>query len=96
MDDGEMSRATGERMPGVFKNARRVLESGLKKKATPDEWIKEVALGLLAVETPVTRRATPPMCCRPARARYSSSPTSQTCLIFLRPTPAGTRSSPGR
>ena len=52
MDDGEMSRATGERMPGVFKNARRVLESGLKKKATPDEWIKEVALGLLAVETP--------------------------------------------
>ena len=52
MDDGEMSRATGERMPGVFKNARRVLETGLKKKATPYEWGKEVAPGLLAVETP--------------------------------------------
>lgn len=52
MDDGEMSRATGERMPGVFKNARRVLETGLKKKVTPYEWGKEVAPGLLAVETP--------------------------------------------
>lgn len=52
MDDGEMSRATGERMPGVFKNARRVLEAGLNKKVTPYEWGKEVAPGLLAVETP--------------------------------------------
>jgi glyoxylase-like metal-dependent hydrolase (beta-lactamase superfamily II) len=52
MDDGEMSRATGERMPGVFKNARRVLETGLKKKVTPYEWGKEVVSGLLAVETP--------------------------------------------
>ncbi len=52
MDDGEMSRATGERMPGVFKNARRVLEAGLQKKVTPYEWGKEVAPGLLAVETP--------------------------------------------
>lgn len=52
MDDGEMSRATGERMPGVFKNARRVLETGLKKKVTPYEWGKEVVPGLLAVETP--------------------------------------------
>jgi glyoxylase-like metal-dependent hydrolase (beta-lactamase superfamily II) len=51
MDDGEMSRASGERMPGVFKNARRVLETGLKKKVTPYEWGKEVAPGLLAVET---------------------------------------------
>ena len=52
MDDGEMSRATGERMPGVFKNARRVLETGLNKKVTPYEWGKEVAPGLLAVGTP--------------------------------------------
>ena len=35
----------------MFKNARRVLEAGLKKKVTPYEWGKEVAPGLLAVET---------------------------------------------
>src|SRR4249919_1495219 len=51
MDDGEMSRAPEGRMQTVFKNARRVLEAGMKKKATPYEWGKEVALGLLAVET---------------------------------------------
>jgi glyoxylase-like metal-dependent hydrolase (beta-lactamase superfamily II) len=51
MDDGEMSRAPEGRMQTVFKNARRVLEAGLKKKATPYEWGKEVAPGLLAVET---------------------------------------------
>ena len=51
MDDGEMAKQTGERMPGVFKNARRVFEAGLKKKVTPYEWGKEVAPGLLAVET---------------------------------------------
>jgi glyoxylase-like metal-dependent hydrolase (beta-lactamase superfamily II) len=51
MDDGEMSRAPEGRMQGVFKNARRVLETGLKKKATPYEWGKEVVPGLLAVDT---------------------------------------------
>ena len=51
MDDGEMSRAPEGRMQTVFKNARRVLETGLKKKATPYEWGKEVVPGLLAVET---------------------------------------------
>lgn len=50
MDDGEMSRAPAGRMEGLFKNARRVLEAGLKKKATPYEWGKDVAPGLLAVE----------------------------------------------
>ena len=35
----------------MFKNARRVFEAGLNKKATPYEWGKEVAPGLLAVET---------------------------------------------
>ncbi|MCG6203569.1 MBL fold metallo-hydrolase [Rhodopseudomonas sp. HC1] len=50
MDDGEMSRASGERMQGVFKNARRVFEAGLNKKVTPYEWGKDVAPGLLAVE----------------------------------------------
>lgn len=51
MDDGEMSKQTSERMKGVFANARRVFDAGLKKKATPYEWGKEVAPGLLAVET---------------------------------------------
>jgi glyoxylase-like metal-dependent hydrolase (beta-lactamase superfamily II) len=51
MDDGEMSRASGERMAGQFKNNRRIFEAGLKKKVTPYEWGKEVAPGLLAVES---------------------------------------------
>jgi glyoxylase-like metal-dependent hydrolase (beta-lactamase superfamily II) len=51
MDDGEMSRAPEGRMQTVFKNARRVLETGLKKKATPYEWGKDVVPGLRAVET---------------------------------------------
>ena len=51
MDDGEMSRASGERMQGLFKNNRRVFEAGLKKKVTPYEWGKDVAPGLLAVES---------------------------------------------
>ena len=51
MDDGEMSRAPAGRMQAVFKNARHILEAGLKKKVTPYEWGKEVAPGLLAVET---------------------------------------------
>ena len=51
MDDGEMSKASGERMQGLFKNNRRVFEAGLKKKVTPYEWGKDVAPGLLAVES---------------------------------------------
>jgi glyoxylase-like metal-dependent hydrolase (beta-lactamase superfamily II) len=51
MDDGEMSRATGERMVGLFKNNRNIFETALKKKVTPYEWNKEIAPGLLAVET---------------------------------------------
>src|SRR3954470_14775648 len=51
MDDGEMSRAPEGRMQTVFKNARRVFETGLKKKATPYEWGKEIAPGLTAVES---------------------------------------------
>ena len=51
MDDGEMSRAPAGRMQGLFKNNRNVFEAGLKKKVTPYEWGKEVAPGLLAVET---------------------------------------------
>jgi glyoxylase-like metal-dependent hydrolase (beta-lactamase superfamily II) len=51
MDDGEMSRASGDRMTGLFKNNRRVFEAGLKKKVTPYEWGKDVAPGLLAVES---------------------------------------------
>lgn len=50
MDDGEMSRASGERMQGVFKNARRVFDA-LKRKVTPYAWDKEVAPGLLALAT---------------------------------------------
>jgi glyoxylase-like metal-dependent hydrolase (beta-lactamase superfamily II) len=51
MDDGEMSRASGERMTGLFKNNRRIFEAGLKKKVTPYEWGKDVVPGLLAVES---------------------------------------------
>jgi glyoxylase-like metal-dependent hydrolase (beta-lactamase superfamily II) len=51
MDDGEMGKQTSERMKGVFANARRVFDAGLKKKVTPYEWGKDVAPGILAVET---------------------------------------------
>ena len=51
MDDGEMSRASGDRMTGLFKNNRRVFETGLNKKVTPYEWGKDVVPGMLAVET---------------------------------------------
>ena len=51
MDDGEMSRAPAGRMQGLFKNNRNIFEAGLQKKVTPYEWGKEVAPGLLAVET---------------------------------------------
>ena len=51
MDDGEMSRATGARMTGLFKNNRNIFEVALNKKVTPYEWDKEVAPGLLAVDT---------------------------------------------
>jgi glyoxylase-like metal-dependent hydrolase (beta-lactamase superfamily II) len=51
MDDGEMSRAPAGRMETVFKNARRVFETGLKKKVTPYETGKDVAPGLQAVAT---------------------------------------------
>jgi glyoxylase-like metal-dependent hydrolase (beta-lactamase superfamily II) len=51
MDDGEMSRAPAGRMAGLFKSNRNVFETGLKKKVTPYEWGKEVAPGLLAVES---------------------------------------------
>jgi glyoxylase-like metal-dependent hydrolase (beta-lactamase superfamily II) len=50
-DDGEMSRAKGERMVGLFKNNRNVFETGLKKKVTPYDWNKEIAPGLTSVET---------------------------------------------
>ena len=51
MDDGEMSRAPAGRMQGLFKNNRNIFEAALQKKVTPYEWGKEVAPGLLAVET---------------------------------------------
>jgi glyoxylase-like metal-dependent hydrolase (beta-lactamase superfamily II) len=51
MDDGEMSRAPAGRMQGLFKNNRNIFEAALKKKVTPYEWDKEVAPGMLAVES---------------------------------------------
>jgi glyoxylase-like metal-dependent hydrolase (beta-lactamase superfamily II) len=50
MDDGEMSRAPVGRMQTVFKDNRRVFDA-LSRKVTPYEWGKDVAPGLLAVET---------------------------------------------
>src|SRR6478735_6776395 len=49
MDDGEMGKQTSDRMKGVFANARRVFDAGLKKKVTPYEMGKDVAPGLQAV-----------------------------------------------
>jgi len=49
MDDGEMGKQTTDRMKGVFANARRVFDAGLKKKVTPYEPGKELATGLQSV-----------------------------------------------
>ena len=49
MDDGEMSKASGERMKGLFVSNRKVFVDGLKKKVTPYEMGKDVAPGLQAV-----------------------------------------------
>jgi len=51
MDDGEMSRAPAGRMQNLFKNNRNIFDAALKRNVTPYEWGKEVAPGLLAVES---------------------------------------------
>ena len=38
-------------LQNLFKNNRNIFDAGLKRKVTPYEWGKEVARGLLAVET---------------------------------------------
>jgi glyoxylase-like metal-dependent hydrolase (beta-lactamase superfamily II) len=49
-DDGEMAKASSDRMKGLFASNRKLFNEGLKKKVTPYEWGKDVAPGLLAVE----------------------------------------------
>ena len=51
MDDGEMSRATGDRMKGVFAGARNVFDA-IGRKVTPYEPGKEIAPGITSVATP--------------------------------------------
>jgi len=51
MDDGEMSRASGERMKTVFKGVRDVFDP-IGRKVTPYEAGKEIAPGITAVATP--------------------------------------------
>jgi glyoxylase-like metal-dependent hydrolase (beta-lactamase superfamily II) len=51
MDDGEMSRATGDRMKSVFNGARTVFDA-IGRKVTPYEPGKEIAPGITAVATP--------------------------------------------
>ena len=51
MDDGEMSRASGDRMKAVFKGVRDVFDP-IGRKVTPYEAGKEIAPGITAVATP--------------------------------------------
>ena len=51
MDDGELSRASGDRMKAVFKGARDVFDA-IGRKVTPYEAGKEIAPGITAVATP--------------------------------------------
>ena len=78
MDDGEMGKQTTDRMKGVFANARRVFEAGLKKKVTPYEMARTSRRDCRRWRRSATRRATPRSSCRPAPTRCSSSPTSPT------------------
>lgn len=49
-DDGEMAKASSDRMKGLFASNRKLFNDGLKGKVTQYEWGKDVAPGLLAVE----------------------------------------------
>ncbi len=51
MDDGEMSRATSERMKAVFAGVRNVFDA-IGRKVTPYEPGKEIAPGITGVATP--------------------------------------------
>lgn len=51
MDDGEMSRASSERMKAVFAGARNVFDA-IGRKVTPYEPGKEIAPGITGVATP--------------------------------------------
>jgi glyoxylase-like metal-dependent hydrolase (beta-lactamase superfamily II) len=52
MDDGEMSRATNERVQTNFKNIRRVFNADVMKRVKTYEWGKEVVAGITAQGTP--------------------------------------------
>ena len=78
MDDGEMSRATSDRMKAVFKGARDVFDA-INRKVTPYEPGKEIAPGITGVATPAIRRATPRTSSRRAMTRSSCRPTSRMC-----------------
>jgi len=73
MDDGEMSRASGGRMQGLFKNNRNIFDAGLKKKVTPYDWGKDLLPACSRSRLSGIRRAILPMCCRPAMVRSSSN-----------------------
>ena len=51
MDDGEMSRAAGDRMKAVFKGLRDVFDA-IGRKVTPYEPGKDITPGIAAVATP--------------------------------------------
>jgi glyoxylase-like metal-dependent hydrolase (beta-lactamase superfamily II) len=51
MDDGEMSRASSDRMKGVFAGARKVFDA-LGRKVAPYEAGKELAPGITAYASP--------------------------------------------
>src|ERR1700716_961493 len=89
MDDGEMAKQTGERMPGVSKNARRVFEAGLQKKVTPYEWGKEVAPGLLAVETAGHTPGHPSYVLWSGPGKVFIQPAAPTVPSLLAPNPGG-------
>src|SRR3979490_2513780 len=87
MDDGEMSRAPAGRMQGLFKNNRNVFEAGLKKKVTPYDWGKEVAPGLLAVETAGHTPGTPSSVLSSGSGKVfiQSDVTNNPCLFATNP-----------
>jgi len=51
MDDGEMSRATNNRVQTNFKNVRRVFNADVMKRVRTYEWNKEVIPGVIAQGT---------------------------------------------
>jgi glyoxylase-like metal-dependent hydrolase (beta-lactamase superfamily II) len=85
MDDGEMSRATTERVQTNFKNVRRVFNAEVMKRVKTYDWGKEVIAGITAQGTPGhTPGHTSYVLASGADAVYLQSDVTHVPFLFVR------------